>query len=169
MTDFDVIIVGGGIAGASLGAALDGRVKAAIIEAEDHCPMHSTGRSAAFWLAPYGGAAVMPLTLASQADLEAGWPLGERSWLHGRGSITIARESVDLRDALSIQTAKAPLHEIDRREMEKHIPGLRQGWEFGVYDPSCADIDVGGLHSACTAHFRRLGGTLLCSTPLKSA
>ena len=34
------------------------------------------------------------------------------------------------------------------------------------YDPSCADIDVAGLHQACLAHFRRNGGRLLCSAPL---
>jgi len=169
MSEFDVIIVGAGIAGASLGAALGGRMRAAIIEAEDHCPMHATGRSAAFWLAHYGGPAVMPLTLASRADLEAGWPLGERSWLHQRGSVTIAKREMDLREALSVNSAKAPLRQIKREEMEKRIPGLREGWDFGVYDASCADIDVGGLHSACLAHFRRLGGKLLCSTPLRSA
>jgi D-arginine dehydrogenase len=169
MSEFDVIIIGAGIAGVSLGAALGGRLKSAIIEAEDQCPLHATGRSAAFWLAHYGGPAVMPLTLASRADLEAGWPQGERSWLHERGSITIARRDTELCEALSVNSATAPLRQIGREEMEERIPGLREGWDFGVYDASCADIDVGGLHGACLAHFRRLGGKLLCSTPLRSA
>ena len=169
MSEFDVIIIGAGIAGVSLGAALGGRLTAAIIEAEDHCPLHATGRSAAFWLAHYGGPAVMPLTLASRADLEAGWPQGERSWLHERGSVTIARRDTDLREALALNSAKAPLRPIGREEMEERIPGLREGWDFGVYDASCADIDVGGLHGACLAYFRRLGGKLFCSTPLRSA
>src|SRR6476646_2942947 len=63
--DFDVIIVGGGIAGASLGAALGARRRTLIVEAEEQCGYHTTGRSAAFWLAHYGGPEVMPLTLAS--------------------------------------------------------------------------------------------------------
>src|SRR4051794_17248040 len=66
MSDFDIVIVGGGIAGASLGARIAGKAQVAILEAEDHCAFHSTGRSAAFWLAHYGGPAVMPLTLASR-------------------------------------------------------------------------------------------------------
>ena len=47
----DVLIVGGGIAGASLGARLAGDAKVMIVEAEDMCGRHATGRSAAFWQA----------------------------------------------------------------------------------------------------------------------
>lgn len=169
MSQFDVIIVGGGIAGASLGAEIASKRRTLLIEAEEHCAMHATGRSAAFWLAHYGGAAVMPLTLASRAPLEAGWPTRERSWLRQRGGITIAREYMDLRDALSVNSRHAPLREIERSELERAIPGLRPGWDFGVDDPSCADIDVGGLHGACLAVFRRNGGTVLCSTKLERA
>ena len=67
MSDFDVIIVGGGIAGASLGAEIAGKRRTLIIEAEEHCGYHSTGRSAAFWLESYGGPQVAPLTSASRA------------------------------------------------------------------------------------------------------
>ena len=169
MSNFDVIIVGGGIAGASLGAEIASKRRTLLIEAEEHCAMHATGRSAAFWLAHYGGPAVMPLTLASRAPLEAGWPTGERSWLRRRGAITIARQYMDLRDALSVNSRHAPLREIKRPELERAIPGLRPGWDFGVDDPSCADIDVGGLHGACLAVFRRNGGQVLCSTQLTSA
>ena len=48
MSDFDVFIVGGGIAGASLGAEIAARRRTLIIEAEDQCGYHTTGRSAAF-------------------------------------------------------------------------------------------------------------------------
>lgn len=169
MSEFEVIIVGGGIAGASLGAEIAGKRRTLMIEAEEHCAMHSTGRSAAFWLAHYGGPAVMPLTLASLRPLEEGWPKGERSWLRRRGGITVARRYVHLREALSMNSVQAPLHEMKREALERSIPGLREGWDFGVYDASCADIDVGGLHQACLAHFKRSGGTLLCSAPLKAA
>ena len=169
MSDFDVIIVGGGIAGASLGAAIAAKRRTLIIEAEEHCAMHATGRSAAFWLAHYGGPAVMPLTLASRAPLEEGWPSGERSWLRRRGAITIAREYMDLREALSANSRHAPLREMNRSELERSIPGLKPGWQFGVGDPSCSDIDVAGLHAACLSFVKRSGGKVLCSTPLTSA
>ena len=70
MAEFDVLIVGGGIAGASLGAEIAGRSRAAIIEAESHCGMHATGRSAAFWLESYGGPNVTKLSVASHDFLE---------------------------------------------------------------------------------------------------
>src|SRR3954471_20130658 len=118
MSDFDIVIVGGGIAGASLGARIADKARVAIVEAEDHCAMHATGRSAAFWLTHYGGPAVMPLTVASREALESGWPTGERSLLHQRGAITIARDHADVREALSVQTSDAPLFELPRAEIE---------------------------------------------------
>jgi len=169
MSEFDVIIVGGGIAGASLGAEIAGKRRTLIIEAEDQCGYHTTGRSAAFWLAHYGGPEVMPLTLASGPLLDQGWPTGERSWLRRRGAITIARRYMDLREALAASSSEAPVSEMQREELDARIPGLREGWDYGVWDPSCSDIDVAGLHQACLAHFRRGGGTIRCGSSLKSA
>src|SRR3954464_4222688 len=121
--DFDVIIVGGGIAGASLGAALGARRRTLIVEAEEQCGYHTTGRSAAFWLAHYGGPEVMPLTLASGPLLDQGWPVGERPWLLTGGAIAIARNYMDLREALSVNSREAPLTETKRAELEQRIPG----------------------------------------------
>src|SRR5438270_819231 len=69
MFDFDVIVVGGGIAGASLGAEIAGKRQTLIVEAEDQCGYHSTGRSAAFFLESYGGPDVAMLTKASREFL----------------------------------------------------------------------------------------------------
>jgi D-arginine dehydrogenase len=110
----------------------------------------------------------MPLTLASRADLLAGWPTGERSWLRERGGITIARDYLHLRNALAANSREAPLRELDRAELERRIPDLRAGWDYGVDDPSCSDIDVAGLHQACLAYFRRHGGEIRCAAELRS-
>jgi D-arginine dehydrogenase len=170
MSDFDIVIVGGGIAGASIGARIAGRVRVAIIEAEENCAMHATGRSAAFWLAHYGGAPIIPLTMASREALDQGWPSGERSFLRQRGAIVVGKAYRHLWDAMSVETDRAPRRqEIDRAELERCVPGIRPGWDFGLLDASCADIDVAGLHEACLAAFRRTGGKVMCSTPLRSA
>lgn len=167
MMDFDVIIVGGGIAGSSLGAEIAGKRRTLIIEAEDSCAAHSTGRSAAFWLAHYGGPPIVPLSVASHPLLGAGWPQGERSFLRQRGALTIARQYRDLWAALSAETDKAPhRREVQPPEIERLVPGIRPDWALGLLDESCADIDVAGLHGACLAHFRRTGGALLTSSPL---
>ena len=169
MRQFDVIIIGGGIAGASLGAEIAAKRRTLIVEAEEHCGYHTTGRSAAFWLVHYGGPAVMPLTLASRPLLEHGWPTNEHPLMRRRGIVTIARQYWELREALAANSPEAPVREVKRPELEESIPGLREGWDFGVWDPSCADIDVAGLHAGCLAELRRKGGTLLCSAPLLSA
>src|SRR3954454_2755292 len=170
MSEFDIVIVGGGIAGASLGAEVAAKRRTLIIEAEEHCAMHATGRSAAFWLAHYGGMPIIPLTMASRQALEQGWPSGERSWLRQRGAIVIGKAYRHLWDAMSVETEKAPRRkEIKRAELESAVPGLREGWDFGLLDPSCADIDVAGLHNACLGQFQRQGGVLMRSTALRSA
>jgi len=169
MTDFDFLIVGGGIAGASLAARIAGRARIAILEAEEHCAYHATGRSAAFWLSHYGGPAVMPLTLASKEALQTGWPANERSLLHRRGAVTVATDYMHLREALAANSREAPVEEVKRPALEEMIPGLRPGWDYGVYDPSCADIDVAALHAGCLAQFRRLDGTVICGARLDHA
>jgi D-arginine dehydrogenase len=170
MSEFDIVIVGGGIAGASLGAEIAGRRRTLILEAEEHCAMHATGRSAAFWLAHYGGMPIIPLTVASRQPLEQGWPTGERSFLRQRGAIVIGKAYRHLWDAMSVETDQAPRRNaLKRAEVESYVPGIRAGWDFGLFDASCADIDVAGLHAACLAHFQRQGGVLMRSTALRSA
>ncbi|HEX8413126.1 MAG TPA: FAD-dependent oxidoreductase, partial [Sphingomicrobium sp.] len=170
MRNFDIIIVGGGIAGASLGALLAPRARVAILEAEEHCAAHATGRSAAFWLASYGGPGVIPLTLASRPFFDAAWPGVETPLLRSRGAIFIAQNMTDLGAVESGDPEHRLMREyLDRSALAAEIPGLRSGWEHGIAEPSCADIDVAALHNACLAEFRRAGGMLLCSTPLQQA
>ena len=67
----DVAIIGAGMAGASLAAALSGEAELLILEAESQPGYHATGRSAAFWSESYGGPLIQPLTSASRAFLDA--------------------------------------------------------------------------------------------------
>jgi len=76
---FDIAIVGAGIAGASLAAELGAHARVLLLEAEERPGYHSTGRSAAFWAESYGGPLVQPLTTASGP-----W-LAERGFLGPRG------------------------------------------------------------------------------------
>ena len=134
MSDFDVIIVGGGIAGAASAPSSPIRRRTLIIEAEDQCGYHTTGRSAAFWLAHYGGPEVMPLTLASGPfSTRAGRPASAR-WLRRRGAITIARRYMDLREALASNSRDAPLSELEaRRAGSPHSGAARRLglWSLG--------------------------------------
>lgn len=64
--DFDVAVIGAGMAGASLAAALAGRgQRVVLVERETQPGYHTTGRSAAIYAPLYGNAAVRALTRAS--------------------------------------------------------------------------------------------------------
>jgi len=82
---YDIVIVGAGMAGASLAAHLAAKARVVLIEAEDHPGYHSTGRSAAFWTESYGGAGIQPLTAASGQELREG------GFLTPRSALTIGR------------------------------------------------------------------------------
>ena len=66
----DILIVGAGIAGASLACELSGSCSVIVLEAEDQPGYHATGRSAAFFLESYGNETIRALTRASRAFFE---------------------------------------------------------------------------------------------------
>ena len=47
--------------------------------------------------------------------------------------------------------------------------GLRAGWDNALYEPTCTDIDVAGLHGFYLAAAKRAGATLLTDAALHSA
>src|SRR5215510_5258835 len=67
---YDAVIVGAGIAGASFAHALAPHAKVLLLEREAQPGMHSTGRSAAMFMASYGPPQVRALTRASRAFYE---------------------------------------------------------------------------------------------------
>ena len=158
----DIAIVGAGIAGATLAAAIGSRASVLILEAESAPGYHATGRSAAFWSETYGGPAIQPLTSASRAAFDAG------GFLEPLGSLHIGRAADAARiDAfLAAFDGKVALSRVDPRAT---IPGLRDDWTLGVLEASCAYIDVAGLHAAAIAATRRGGGTIVTDAALQSA
>ncbi|QCB98373.1 FAD-binding oxidoreductase [Arthrobacter sp. PAMC25564] len=61
--NYDVVIVGGGIAGLSLASALAGKCSVALVEAEQSLAYHSSARSARQLIPSYGPPVVQELTL----------------------------------------------------------------------------------------------------------
>jgi D-arginine dehydrogenase len=157
----DVAIVGGGIAGASLAAAIGGRASVVILEAEEVAGYHATGRSAAFWSETYGGPAIQPLTSASGPALAPYLqPLGS---LHiGRAADEAAAEAL----LAEFEGSGVPLERVDPRGL---VAGLRDDWTVGVNEPTCAYIDVARLHADTLAAARRAGVEVRLSAPLRSA
>lgn len=162
MSAIDYLVVGGGIAGATLAAELARVARVRLIEAEDQPGYHATGRSVAFWTESYGGAQIQPLTAASgplMAQPEAG--MGEVSFLSPRGALHIGMpDAAGERDAMLAEFAGASvaLRALDGAELRSRIPGLRAGWDIGIDEPSCADIDAAALLAAALSALRKRGG-----------
>ena len=88
MHEFDVAIIGAGIAGASLGWRLAGQRHVIVLEQESQPGYHTTGRSAAMFMESYGPPMVRALTRASRPFYESP-PTGfaEHPLLHPRGAL----------------------------------------------------------------------------------
>ncbi|WP_299327185.1 FAD-dependent oxidoreductase [Parasphingopyxis sp.] len=164
---FDFAIIGAGMAGASLAAELAPASRVAMLEAEDMPGYHATGRSAAFWSETYGGPAVQPLTSASHDFLAAPPPeFSDRPFLVKRGALHIARPSgARLLDHFlaEFDHSNVALEPLAGAELTAYCPGLCEDWSRAVWEPSCADIDVGGLHQAYLRAAKRAGAELRCS------
>ena len=164
MSNFDVIIVGGGIAGASLGAEIAAQRRTLIVEAEDVCGYHSTGRSAAFYLESYGGPQVAKLTLASRKFFDSPPPeFSNRGFLRQRGDLHLTR------GVLPELPRQVETRVVERSELEQLVPGIRPEWPRALFEPGCADIDVAALHAAYLRAFRRAGGEIKTGARLNLA
>lgn len=157
----DVAIVGAGIAGASLAAELAPHLRVLMLEMEDQPGYHSTGRSAAFWSETYGGPLIQPLTTASRPGLTP--------YLEPLGSLHIGRAG----EAGAIEAFLAEFEgsgvELAACDPRERIVGLRGEWSLGVWEPSCAYIDVAGLHQDCLTRAKRAGVALVTGAQLQGA
>lgn len=167
---FDIVIVGAGMAGASLAAVLGGwprtgavPLRILLLEGEDRPGYHSTGRSAAFWTESYGGPGVQPLTTASGPTLRA---LGV---LKARGALTLGRAGQERQVAAFVARYRAIGVEVEllgRAAIEARVPGLRPDWTSGALEPSTCDIDVAALHQHYLAQAQRQCAQLWCRAGL---
>jgi D-arginine dehydrogenase len=156
MAAAEVIVVGAGIAGASMAAELASAANVTLLEAENAAGYHATGRSAAMYLPTYGNTAIQALTRASRGFLEAP-PAGfvGRSVLHRRGMLTVA-------DAQHAAALEAPLFRDHYRLSVDAtlllVPLLRRdAFVAARYDPTASDIDVDLLHQAYLRMARHRG------------
>lgn len=168
----DFVIVGAGMAGASLAAEIAASATVILLEAESQPGFHSTGRSAAFLSETYGGPAIQPLTTASRQFLEE--PPSDFSpegFLIRRGALHIADAGGEAAlDAMCRAFGRnVQLEPYYRWELLRTVPGLREGWNYGVWEPSCADIEVARLHSAYLKRARARGAELVTDARLLRA
>ena len=163
--DFDVVVIGAGMAGASAAAEIARNRRVVLLERESQPGYHSTGRSAALFSETYGNAVVRALTRASREFLYAP-PQGfvEHPLVRTRGSLHIARNDqiAALNAFFALPDVAAQARLVDAKEAKRLCALLRDGYAAAaILEPDAADVDVHALHQGFLRQFRARGGVLV--------
>lgn len=171
-THADFLVIGAGIAGASVAAHLAETRSVILLEREDRPGYHSTGRSAALFTEIYGNATIRSLTRASRRFLfDPPADFTESALTRPRGCLYIATaEQLDaLRKFRSLPDIEPATRTLDIAEAQGLCPILRPEYLAGaVFEPDCADIDVNALHQGYLRLFKRREGRLVNQSPVQS-
>lgn len=175
MESVDYLVIGAGIAGASVAWQLvneaqpidgsGGAAKASVLvlERESQPGYHTTGRSAALYMATYGTPNIQALTRASRDFYDAPPPeFGDAPILSPRGVVYVAGpEQLDmLKQAYDEVRAASPNVEwVERDALLVQLPCLKpEAVAAGMSEPEAADIDVHVLHQGYLRGLRQRGG-----------
>ncbi len=154
-----VLVVGGGMAGASLASTLAAQpgLSVTLLEREAQCGVHATGRSAALYLPSYGPPGIRALTQGSGAFYTSP-PTGfaEHPLLTPRGALHVAWASDDISptaatnrlDALEQETRAGGVvvQRLSPAQCLQCCPVLRpEGLAGGVFESQALDMDVDAI------------------------
>jgi D-arginine dehydrogenase len=163
VTNPDILVIGGGIAGLSAAAALSSQARVTVLEAEEQIGYHSSGRSATMVHYALGDQLVRALTLASRPFFDnplAGFsevPLRHRMpvLVHAREE---EREVLDRLDAEISLFAK--LERLDASGIHELCPLLKPDALYGIADFDGMRLDPHALLQGNLRQLRASGGEL---------
>jgi D-arginine dehydrogenase len=159
--DFDIVVIGAGMAGATAAAQLSAHRKVALIEAEEAAGSHTTGRSAALWVQNYGPPDVRELSRLSRSFFENPPPgFAEVPLMRHRTVLLLATaaQAGDLEAALAEGIG---LRRVSAREAETMVPSLRPGYAAGgAVEDDAFDMDVAAILQGFLRMLRTRGGVL---------
>ena len=169
-TEQDVIVIGAGMAGASVAAHMAEHTKVRLLEMEAQPGYHSTGRSAAAFFAAYGNAHIRALTRASRAFLYAPpATFCEHPLVRARAVLMTAREGQESALRQVLEEALPTDGFVDKTAAEARMlhPLLRaEGLRGAVYTEQSGDLDVNELHQGYLRVFQRRNGILTRNAPV---
>jgi D-arginine dehydrogenase len=169
----DVVVIGAGIAGASIAAELAASHDVLVLERESQPGYHTTGRSAAIYMESYGNPVVRALTTASRGFFEdpptgfANGPLWSR-----RGNLWVADEnSLNQLEAIwaaATRFSSSP-YRVTTEQALAMVPLLRPESAASAFlEPDAMDLDVDRIHQGYLRMLKTRGGQLLCGADVES-
>lgn len=170
MVSTDILIVGAGIAGSGLAAALAGRRDVVLLEQEARPGYHSTGRSAAIFIQNYGNAVIRALSAASRPLFEAPDPaFFAEPLLSPRGILFVAAED-ELAEHEALLAESDGLNPVTVDDAVGLVPLLDPARiTAAAYERDASDIDVNALHQGWLRKSRAHGTTLHVDAALLGA
>jgi len=172
MKTYDFLVIGAGIAGASVAYELANHGRVVLLERENLPGYHSTGRSAAVLTENYGNSIIRRLTVASRGFLEnAPAEFTTSPLVSPRGVLWIARE--EQRKTLVTMLNEAQklvpsIHEMDVTEAKRLCPVLREEYlAAAVLEPEAMDMDVHAIHQGFVKILRHRKGELMVNAEVK--
>ncbi|MGV9870974.1 NAD(P)/FAD-dependent oxidoreductase [Rhodococcus koreensis] len=161
---FDVIIVGGGIAGVSIGYELSKDRSVCLLEQESTLAYHTTGRSAALYLETFGNATIRALTTCSRSFLTQPPSCFENELLTPLQYMVFARPGRG--DQLrafhdEVQELAPSVRLVTPEQACELFPLLnRDSVEAALLDPDSMEIDVHALHQGYVRGMRENGAQI---------
>lgn len=150
----DVVVIGGGMAGAAAAWSLADRVSVVLLEAEASNGIHSTGRSAAVVTATTGTALVRRLTVESRAFFV--------DPPEGFAPVPLARPRAVLR--VGSDATWPGTERLSPSAARRLVPVLREATAKGaVLEADGLDVDVDAVLQGFLRGLRQRGGTITTS------
>ena len=159
--DFDIAVIGAGMAGATAAAHLAGDHRVALIEAEEVAGYHTTGRSAAIWVQNYGPPDVRELTRLSRAFYQVP-PSGFSDIpLIRRRPVLLVATPAQMPDLHAAIAAGEGLRPVTVQQAQSLVPALRPGYLGGAaIEDDAFDMDVAAIHQGFLRRLQNCGGIL---------